>query len=296
LSVLYYIYVAVILIRYGETGLKSKPVRNRFEKLLVENILLAHKNSKVSCLIDRQRGRIFASSDRPDKTLELLSRTFGVVSFSIAEECTSDSLDIVNLAVASAVKELREGESFAVRVRRTGDHPYTSMELAALLGEKILDANMDKQIRVDLENPDFELFVEVRNNRAFVFREILPGPGGLPLRSQGKVLALIEDRKSLLAAWLMMRRGCSAVLLNQSKMWSLDIELLKPWNPWWSGFIESTDPMEILKMKHCAGISVGWTLDEFQQKEKIQAGVPVYYPLLGMTKEEIEGRMDKLFV
>lgn len=287
--------MTTILIRYGETGLKGEPVRNRFERLLVENMMLAHKNANVSCLFDRQRGRIFASSDSPDKTVDILSKTFGVVSFSPVEECTSEPEEIARLAVSLASRALRQGMSFAVRARRTGDHTYSSMELAALVGEKVLEASRELGTSVDLETPEFEIFIEVRNNRAFVFTENIPGPGGLPLRSQGRVLAIIEDRKSLLAAWFMMRRGCTTILLNQSDLSTREIELLKPWNPWWNGFIESTDPLEIMKLKNCAGVSVGWTLEEFDSREKIRAGVPVFYPLIGMTKEEIDERMAGLF-
>jgi thiamine biosynthesis protein ThiI len=287
--------VTNILIRYGETGLKGEPVRYRFEKLLVENMMLAHKNAGVSCLFDRQRGRIFASTDSPDRTMEILSKTFGVVSFSPVEECPAEPEEIARLAVSLASTRLKQGMSFAVRARRTGEHAYSSMQLAALVGERILEATRGLGITVDLDKPDFEIFIEVRNNRAFVFTENIPGPGGLPLRSQGRVLAIIEDRKSLLAAWLMMRRGCTTILVNQSELTPKEIELLKPWNPWWNGFIESTDPLELLRLKNCAGISLGWTLEEFESREKLLPGVPVFYPLIGMTKEEIEGRMASLF-
>lgn len=287
--------VTMILIRYGETGLKGEPVRNRFEKLLVENISLAHKNANVSCLFERQRGRIFASSDMPEKTVEILSRTFGVVSFSLVEECSSEPEEISKLAVSLASRALADGMSFAVRARRTGSHPYSSMQLAAIVGEKILEASKGLELKVDLTHPDLEIFVEVRDNRAFVFSEIIPGPGGLPLRSQGRVLSIIEDKKSLLAAWLMMRRGCSTILLNQSDLSTRDIELLKPWNPWWNGFIDSTDPLGILRLKNCRGLVFGWSLEEFESREKMQAGVPVFYPLIGMTEEEINERMARLF-
>lgn len=286
--------VTTILIRYGETGLKGEPVRSRFEKLLVENLVLAHKVAGVSCLFERQRGRIFASSDMPEKTLDILARTFGVVSVSPVEECSSDPEEISKLAVVLSSTLLKSGASFAVRARRTGDHSYSSMELAATVGERILEANRELGIRVDLSNPDFEIFIEVRNNRAFVFSKNIPGPGGLPLRSQGRVLALIEDKKSLLAAWLMMRRGCTTILLNQSNLTAREIEILKPWNPWWSGFIESTDPMEILRLKNCLGIVVGWTLDEFEIRERPKAGVPIFYPLLGMNRDEIERRISDI--
>jgi adenylyl- and sulfurtransferase ThiI len=53
-----------------------------------------------------------------------------------------------------------------------------------------------------------ELYVEIRGRRAFLYTEVLKGPGGLPLGSRGKVLALVSSGiDSPVAAWMMMRRG-----------------------------------------------------------------------------------------
>lgn len=287
--------MAVILVRYGETGLKSDPVRRRFENILAENIVRAHKLEGVSCIVEKQRGRLFVSSDDSDKSTSILSHTFGIVSVSLAEESSSDVEEIAKLSIASASKQMPKGGSFAVRARRTGSHPYTSMELAAKIGEKILHSFGGSNVKVNLNNPDFELNIEVRNNKAYIFDRVINGPGGLPLRSQGKVLSIIEDEKSLLATWLVMRRGCSAVILNKSNLPSSEIERLKAWNPWWSGAITDREPSDLIAMKRCSGLVLGWTLNEFEKKEKPGAGVPIFYPLLGMTSEEIKERMANIF-
>lgn len=286
--------VATILVRYGETGLKGPPVRRRFEALLVENILRAHSQANLSCVVERQRGRLFISSEEPKATADILSRTFGIVSLSLAEECSSDIDEISDCSV-KAMRRLLKGGTFAIRARRTGSHPYTSMKLAAHVGEKVLEAFPESSIKVDLSSPDVELFIEVRNNNAYIFDKIIQGPGGLPLRSQGKVLSVIEDGKSLLSSWLIMRRGCSMVFLNKSELKAKDIELLRPWNPWWNGMIEDADIDEILKLKRCAGLVLGWTLDEFEMNKTPRPGVPVFYPLVGMTSDEIDQRMKALF-
>lgn len=287
--------MATILVRYGETGLKGPPVRRRFEALLVENILRAHSRGKISCVVERQRGRVFVNSEDPKGSVGILSRTFGVVSISEAEECTSNVDDISKLAVESAAQHLAKGGTFAIRARRTGTHKYTSMELAAKIGENVLKAFPKDSVRVDLDHPDFEISVEVRNNRSYVFTGIVRGPGGLPLRSQGRVLSVIEDRKSLLSSWLMMRRGCSMVLLNKSNMGVGEIEALRPWNPWWNGVIEEGGVEEIIKLRRCSGLVLGWTLDDFKRKESPRPGIPVFYPLVGLVPDEIDERMRVLF-
>ena len=62
---------------------------------------------------------------------------------------------------------------------------------------------------VDLETPDLEIFVEVRDNRVYFFTSKIRGPGGLPLGSEGKLTALVSGGiDSPVAAWSMMKRGC----------------------------------------------------------------------------------------
>ena len=68
---------------------------------------------------------------------------------------------------------------------------------------------------MDLSRPEMEIFVEARRERSFIFTRIVPGVGGLPLGSQGKMLALISGGiDSPVAAWLMMKRGCPVSLLH----------------------------------------------------------------------------------
>ena len=287
--------VATILVRYGETGLKGPPVRRRFEALLVENILRAHSHKKINCVVERQRGRLFVNSDNPEGSVGILSRTFGVVSISEAEECTSGVDDISKLAIESAKKHLSKGGAFAIRSRRTGTHDYTSMQLAAKVGENVLNAFPKGSIKVDLDDPDLEIFIEVRNNKSYVFSDKVQGPGGLPLRSQGKVLSIIEDRKSLLSSWLMMRRGCSMVFLNKSKLDAEELGSIEPWNPWWNGAVEDEEAEDVIKLRNCKGLVLGWTLEEFQKKESPRPGVPVFYPLVGLVPDEIDERMKFLF-
>jgi len=288
--------VAVFLVRYGETGLKGPPVRRRFEQMLSENIVRAHSLAKVSCMVEKERGRLFVTTGDQEASAGILSRTFGVVSHSLAEECSSRREEIADAAVIRFSRLIADGLSFAVRSRRVGTHSYTSMELAAYVGEKILDAYGGRGVKVDLDDPDTEVFIEVRNNRAYLFDSVTGGPGGLPLRTQGKVLAVIDDRKSLLAAWLMMRRGCSAVLLNRSKLNSGELDLLEPWNPWWTGYIEGMEAADLIKLKRCSGLVLGWNLDEFNEREKPNdVDVPVFYPLVGLSAGEVEDRMKDVF-
>ena len=123
---------------------------------------------------------------------------------------------------------LKDGGSFKVDARRNGTHPYTSMQLAARAGEEIFEALKPRGVHVDLHRPDLVVYVEVRDRRAYVFSEYLDGPGGLPMGSQGKVVAVIERRRDALAAWMMMKRGCRVLLLGDD---AEALSILTRWDP-----------------------------------------------------------------
>lgn len=277
--------------------MKGAPVRRRFESILSENITKAHSARGLSCIIERQPGRFFISSDDALASDGILRRTFGVVSFSEIIETSSNIEDISAKAVEMA-KEIipKEGKSFAVRARRTGNHEYTSMELASILGREIQKVIGPDLAKVSLTSPEAEIYVEVRNKQAYLFRGSVRGPGGLPVRSQGRVLSVIEDEKSVLSTWLMLRRGCNAVMLNRSGLDCSAIERLKPWNPWWSEIIENgqSDLKAILSAKHCEGLVLGWDLQEFESRVRATVDAPIFYPLIGMKSDEIEVRLREI--
>lgn len=285
------------LVRYGEIGLKGVPVRRRFESILIENITRAHSMQGISCIIEKEPGRLFVSSEDPSASEEILRRSFGVVSLSDIVETSSD-IDNISARAVEMARELipDEGASFAVRARRTGNHEYTSMELASILGSEIQKALGPKIAAVSLSSPKAEIFVEVRNKRAFLFRGSVKGPGGLPVRSQGRVLSVIEDEKSLLSTWLMLRRGCNVVILNRSNLNGSVLDRLKPWNPWWGEILENkhVDLDELLNAKNCEGIVLGWDLEEFNSRDKVTVNAPIFYPLIGMKSDEIESRLSVL--
>src|SRR5256886_4999444 len=196
----------VLLVRFGELALKSRFVRRQLRDRLVANTqdLLAAEG--VECTPEADGARVYVHATDVAKARTILGRVLGVVSISPATEVHSD-LDSLRKAVLSeASRALSPGQSFALRPRRVGTHPFTSQDLARELGEAVRQAHPD--VRVNLTQPDVEIHVEVRRNRGFVFREIWPGPGGLPLGSQGRALAVVQDEAGMGGAWMGMQRGC----------------------------------------------------------------------------------------
>ena len=101
-------------------------------------------------------------------------------------------------------------QTFAVRASREGQHTFTSRDLERELGKVIAQ---EAKLKVDLSKPERTVYVEVREEEAYICTQRFPGPGGLPLGTAGRVLCLVSGGiDSPVAAW-MMKRGCSTAVL-----------------------------------------------------------------------------------
>lgn len=198
----------VVLVRYGEITLKDRWTRNSWERILSANLAFDLRKAGLEHRITRGEGRIFVHTSDP-AAASVAARTFGVVSTSPAETAAPDIHEISRAAVNLALKA--KPSSFAIRPRRSGGS-ISSEEIGRSVGEAVRTST---GAAVDLENPSLEIFVEARRDNAYVFAEVVKGVGGLPLGSQGKMVALISGGiDSPVAAWTMMRRGCPVTLLH----------------------------------------------------------------------------------
>ena len=170
----------------------------------MSNIELSLRGSKHR--MRRERGRIFIDTNST-KALSKLASVPGIVSVSIASK-TNAALDkISKAAVDIAKRALSKGQTFAVRASRIGVHDFSSKEVNEVVGSAVLGAVRGS--KVNLSHPDRTIFVEVRGSDAYVFAEKTAGVGGLPVGTQGKVVALISHGiDGPAAAYLMMKRGC----------------------------------------------------------------------------------------
>lgn len=197
----------MIIVRYGEIGTKSKRTRRGIEAVLIKNIKYVAGRAKIR----QEFGRIFVESDSRELA-ERIARVFGVVSTSVAVTTSSVMEDILREGTAYAKARIKKGDTFAVRARRTGEHPYSSQDVNAKLGAEIVKVTGAK---VNLTKPDRTIHVEVRDGNAYIFDSIIKGVGGLPLGSQGKAVALISGGiDSPVAAWMMMKRGVEPVYIH----------------------------------------------------------------------------------
>ncbi len=190
------------LVRYGEIFLKSEWVRRRWERRLIQNI-----KKVINCKIRRERGRIWVITDDP-KAKEKLRRIFGIVSFSECDHCKLGELD--NFILDFCRRELGKAKTFAVRVKRVGIHDFTSQQKASELGSLIL--KHFPHLKVDLDEPEFTLYVEIRGEDCYLFTKVEEGAGGIPIGVEGKLVSLFSGGiDSPVATWMMMKRGCEVI-------------------------------------------------------------------------------------
>lgn len=201
----------LIIARYGELALKSDGVRKRFENRLANNI-----RASIDAEVKVRQARIYISPKDFNDAIEKLERIFGIVSYSPVVTTKSTFEDIEESVSSYAEKlhdegPLDENTKFAISCRRVGNHEFSSQEMAAFAGAVVVKKYSSP---VDLTNPELTIYLEVRDNDTYIFHEKIPGPGGLPLGTQGKVVALVSSGiDSPVATYLMMKRGCQVIAL-----------------------------------------------------------------------------------
>lgn len=202
--------IKTFLIKYGEIAIKGKN-RHLFEDALVRQIKYALKPVEGEFSISKEQGRVYIEALTEfdyDEALESLQHVFGIVGICpvvLTEDEGFDKLaeDVVNyLDKRYADKHL----TFKVNTRRARkSYPIPSMEVNAALGEKILDAFAE--MSVDVHNPDILVNVEIRN-KINIYSEVIPGPGGMPVGTNGKGMLLLSGGiDSPVAGYMIAKRG-----------------------------------------------------------------------------------------
>jgi thiamine biosynthesis protein ThiI len=200
----------------GEIGIKSEWTKRTYEKLLLRNIKKALKHHNIACEeIIRKRGRIYIKTDNANEVASKLTMVFGISSASPAVKTTSDTDSITRTSIELAEATIKNEATFAVRCHRVGEHPYSSMDICKQVGKNILTSLEERRLRVKLKNPEFTINIEVRDDEAYIYSEIVRGPGGFPLGSQAKVVCLLSGGiDSAVACWLAMKRGCPVIQVH----------------------------------------------------------------------------------
>lgn len=222
--------MSFIICHYGEIALKGKN-RRFFEERLVENIKLALSPTCFS-FVKRISGRILIES-KTNKNLilikEKLSKVFGLTHFSFVEECLpaqTGKQDIKEIQEKSLeILKEKKFSSFKVDAKRAEKNfPLNSQQINERVGEYILNKRKaqsaklktsSQKIKVDLENPDITIFIEIVEKYCFIFTEKIKGQGGLPIGVSGKAVSLLSGGiDSPVASYMAMKRGLELIFVH----------------------------------------------------------------------------------
>ena len=203
------------IIHYDEIAIKGKN-KPFFEKKLVDNIRSFLKKENYNA-IKRVYGRIILDyRGTKEHIQETLKTIAGISHFSFAEQValTNNIEEIKQKTLEIAQeKEKHSAKTFHIKtIRSNKSFPLDSIKINELVGEHIIK---NTKLAVSLKDSDFVIFIEIKDNNAYVYTEKIKSLSGLPVGVTGKLIALISGGiDSPVAAYKMFLRGCSISIVH----------------------------------------------------------------------------------
>ena len=199
------------LIKYAEIGVKGKN-RYMFEDALVSHINRILKPIDGDFTVVKESGRIYAEARAEydyDDVIGRLAKVFGISAICPVVRLDTKEYETVVKEVLRYVDETYEDKHFTFKVnarRADKNYPMTSEEINADLGEKILESF--PETKVDVHHPDVLLHVEIRRKSVNMYSLVIPGPGGMPVGTNGKAMLLLSGGiDSPVAGYMIAKRG-----------------------------------------------------------------------------------------
>ena len=199
------------LIKYAEIGLKGK---NRYvlEDALVSHIHHSLKRLDGKFTVTKEAGRIYATAAEEfdyDEVIDALKKVFGIAAICPMVQLEDNGYDDLKAKIVEYVDKAYPDKHFTFKVntrRANKQYPHTSEEVNRDLGEVILDTF--PETKVDVHNPDVLLNVELRAKRINVYSLVIPGPGGMPVGTNGRAMLLLSGGiDSPVAGYMIAKRG-----------------------------------------------------------------------------------------
>lgn len=198
------------LIKYAEIGTKGKN-RYMFEDALIKQIRYALKAVRGRFEITKESGRIYVKAEGEydyEDAVEALKRVFGIADICPMVQIDDKNYENLKRHVVDYMNQVYPDKNLTFKVNaRRGDkqYPATSDQINRDLGEAILEAF--PQMKVDVHRPDVLLHVEVRQ-KVNLFSVRIPGPGGMPVGTNGKAMLLLSGGiDSPVAGYMIAKRG-----------------------------------------------------------------------------------------
>ena len=205
----------LILIRYGELGLKGKN-RHLFVGRLARNIRVSLKGIP-DWQVEVTWGRLWLEidADHTAAAIERLKRVYGVYSVSPVTEAERSVESISEAAYDTLHKAWPNGGLFKVETRRTDktfpmQSPEVSRTVAGVIFDRLAAEGKIKEYDADMHHPQETINIEIRAEGVFVFGQTIRCAGGLPVGCSGKAIVMLSGGiDSPVAASLAMKRGAS---------------------------------------------------------------------------------------
>ncbi len=200
----------VIVVHYHELWLKG---RNR--RFFLGKLFTALRHGLQGIPVERieqpgDRFLIRLGVDAPlQEAIDRVERVLGVAYYAVARHVERD-IDAISRAAWDEMEPLRFG-SFAVRAHRSDkSFPQNTLEIERIVGRHVLEKLQatGRDVRVKLKDPDITCHVEITPGPALVYARKIPGPGGLPANTAGRITCLLSGGfDTAVAAYHMMKRG-----------------------------------------------------------------------------------------
>lgn len=198
------------LIKYGEIGVKGKN-RYIFEDALVDQIRFSLKKIDGKFIVSKENGRIYAEARGEfdyDEVIESLARVFGIVGICPMIQVEDTGFDDLSKVVIDYMDTTYPDKNitFKVNARRARkNYPMDSMEINSEMGHRILEAF--SELKVDVRKPEVLLQIEIRE-KINIYSIEVPGPGGMPVGTNGKAMLLLSGGiDSPVAGYMIAKRG-----------------------------------------------------------------------------------------
>ena len=180
---------------YPEIMMKSRSVRVRFTKMLESNMRNVLRRVDEGVKVQRQWDRIMINVPETSEGLveavsERLSCIPGIAHSLQVKEFDFETVDDIYQQALPLFKEQLAGKTFCVRVKRTGNHEFTSSEVERYVGGGLNQHT--EAAGVKLKNPDITVNLEVNHDKLYMVVNRIDGLGGFPIATQEDVLSLIS--------------------------------------------------------------------------------------------------------
>ena len=231
----------IILLKLGELVLKGLN-RHHFEEKLMSNArrrLPAYGRFKVYTKQSITYVEPLEDSCDMDGAFDAMKKIFGAVGVCRCRACEKDKDKMLAAVQEFLAPQLAQAKTFKVECKRSDKtFPLNSIQLAQYLGGELDE--LYPHLTADMHHPDLTVYVEVRDDAAFIHGSPEPGAGGLPVGMGGRAVSLLSGGiDSPVASWMMAKRGVALEMVHffsypytseEAKQKVLELaRLLTPW-------------------------------------------------------------------